>query len=107
MPHILAIDIPDWFKELSWLGFIHWASQEESMISQFKEETGKHIIPAAKDPIAAMIDKACGVHEGNIQTMKDFVIWVTENYWGPDEDCPAIYFEKFKEAKPCPTSLQS
>jgi hypothetical protein len=87
---------PDWFKESSWLGFISWASKEESLIAQFEEETGKHVIPSGKTGLEIMIDEACGVPAANIQTMKEFVVWVTEAYWGPDELCPAIYFEKFK-----------
>jgi len=92
----IEINPPDWFRESSWLGFIDWASKKESLIAQFEEETGKHIVPAGKSVLEAMIDRACGVEESNIQTMKDFVVWVTKKYWGPDEDCPEVYFRLFK-----------
>ena len=92
-------EVPDWFKEASWLGFIDWATQQEKLIAEFEEETGKQIISAGKTGFEQMIDEACGVPEANFQIMKDFVVWVTENYWGPDEDCPEIYFKKFKGAK--------
>ena len=86
----------DAFKEIAWLGFIHWAIGEETLRTQFEKETGMVFIEPARYGIAILIDQFCGVDEGNKKYFMAFTVWVTENYWGPDEDCPKIYIEKFK-----------
>lgn len=98
----MTAPVPDWFKEASWLGFIQWAFGEESLRSQFEEVSEAVFVEPARGGIESLIDQACGVDERNTKYFKAFIVWVTENYWGPDEDCPAIFFEKFKD-KPSTT----
>lgn len=76
--------LPDWFNEMAWIGFIQWAIGEESLRSQFEEASGAVFIEQVRGGFAALIDQACGVKEGNKKYCMAFTIWVTENYWGPD-----------------------
>lgn len=95
---------PEFYKDhpiniSAYLGFLNWATQEKTLIDQFKAETGDKIIQPAKGGLAQLIDEACGMPEHNIRIMKKFVVWVTENLWGTEEDTPSLFYEKFKETK--------
>ena len=78
-----------------WLGFIEFAAGEKDFIKAFEAETGESLIPGPRNAFEAMIDKATGADHHNVEVMKKFVCWVTENHWGL-EYAPPLFFEKFK-----------
>ena len=85
----------------AYLDFLHWALGFDKLLKQFKEETGAVYIPPSGDGLAALVDKACGVDETNKEFVRMFVIWVTENYWGEEDETPQIFFETFKGVSGC------
>lgn len=71
----------DLLMEIAWRDFILWAVQDEGVMAQYKEETGKTMSGPA-NAIEAAIDKATGYAESQAH---DFVIWATERLWGIEE----------------------
>ena len=92
----LSIDKDHPLNIATWTGFLNFTIGEERLHREFEEATGTKIPAAPKSPIEAMIDKATGYQESWIMP---FIVWVTETYWGDENETPTIFYEKFKEWK--------
>jgi hypothetical protein len=69
----------------AWVGCLHWAASEPSIIKAWQADTGCNWRPG-RTPIDRMIDEATGA---DYAVFKSFVEWVNKNIWGSiDEGAP-------------------
>lgn len=61
-----------------WLDGLRWAISEDSIVSQFRQETGNQWTPG-KTALEAMIDTATGADRDFILA---FTKWFNRNIWG-------------------------
>ena len=71
-------DTPDYMIP-AWLGCISFVIRQPGAVEQFRKDTGCNWQPGTTG-IDRMIDKATGIEE---EFVRQFVLWVNENVWGP------------------------